>query len=442
MLDQGDTCWPDTVVVDGSRSRQAQPDLRARSGMLLNAAGAGAAAWLGALALACCAFAGCGKSLARSGPPQLPPPEVDVSLPVTAEVTDYVDFPGRIEAVNSVEIRARVTGYLEAVHFREGSDVNEGVLLFEIDSRSYDAELARAEGSVIQSEGRLTRLNGDYERAQALQAKGAMSKEELARITGDRTEAQGALAVDKAARDLAALNVSFTKVHAPISGRISRRSISPGNLVKADDTSVTSIVSLDPVYAYFDLDERTLLQLKRLIREKKIEWSLDAGLPVLIGLADEQGFPREGKINFAENRVDPDTGTWRLRGRFDNHDNALSPGLFVRVRLPIGLPHQAILITEEALGTDQGQKFIYVVDDAGKAAYRRVKVGRMHDGLRVIVEGLATGEKVVVNGLQRVRPGIEVKAELVPMPQADGHDSQPGTAGRESKNGEANDQKK
>ncbi len=370
----------------------------------------------------------------------MPPPEVEVSLPLTGEVTDYVDFPGRIEAVNSVEIRARVTGYLDQVHFREGADVKQGDLLFEIDRRSYEAELARAEGNVVQSEGRLTRLNGDYERAQALQAKGAMSKEELARITGDRTEAQGAVAVNKAARDLAALNVSFTKVRAPISGRISRRSISPGNLVKADDTSVTSIVSLDPVYAYFDLDERTMLLLKRLIREKKIEWSLDAGLPVLMGLADEKGFPREGKINFAENRVDPDTGTWRLRGRFDNHDNSLTPGLFVRMRLPIGVAHPAILINEEALGTDQGQKFIYVIDDAGKAEYRRVKVGRLHDGMRVIDEGLTTGDMVVVNGLQRVRPGIEVKADVVAMPKPGEPAGQPEADGSQAKKGKPKEQ--
>jgi RND family efflux transporter MFP subunit len=397
---------------------------------------------LALLWLSCLAVAGCGKSQAQTGPPQMPPPEVEVSLPLTGEVTDYVDFPGRVEAVNSVEIRARVTGYLEKVHFREGADVKQGDLLFEIDRRSYDAELARAEGNVLQTEGRLTRLNGDYERAQALQAKGAMSKEEIARITGDRTEAQGMLAVNKAARDLAALNVSFTKVRAPLSGRISRRSIDPGNLVKADDTSVTSIVSLDPVYGYFDLDERTMLQLKRLIREEKIEWSLDAGLPVLMGLADEKGFPRQGTINFAENRVDPDTGTWRLRGRFDNHDNSLTPGLFVRMRLPVGVAHQAILITEEALGTDQGQKFIYVIDDAGKAEYRRIKVGRLHDGLRVIEEGLKTGEKVVVNGLQRVRPGIEVKAEVVPMPKPTGQNGEGEAGGPEVKMGKTKESQK
>ena len=340
-----------------------------------------------------------------------------MSLPVTGEVTDYVDFPGRIEAVNSVEVRARVTGYLEDVHFREGSDVKQGDLLFEIDPRPYEAELARAEGNVLQSRGRLTRVNTDFERSKNLFAKAAISREEVDRVTGDRTEAEGAVKVNEAALELARLNMSFTKVKAPLSGRISRRSIDPGNLVKADETTVTTIVSLNPIYVYFDLDERTLLQLKRLIRERKVEWSLDSGLPVFLGLADETGFPRQGKINFAENRVDADTGTWRLRGKIDNEDLSLSPGLFVRVRLPIGIAHSAILVTEEALGTDQGQKYLYVIDKAGKAEYRRVKVGRLHDGLRVISDGLETGEQIVVNGLQRVRPGIEVKPEVIPMPQ-------------------------
>ncbi|HLJ10731.1 MAG TPA: efflux RND transporter periplasmic adaptor subunit [Planctomycetaceae bacterium] len=360
---------------------------------------------------------GCGKSPAQVAPPPMAAPEVQVSLPVSGEVTDYEDFPGRIQAVNSVEIRVRVTGYLEKVHFREGADVKKGDLLFEIDPRPYEAELERAEGNFIQSEGRLTRLNGDFERAQSLFAKGALSKEEMERIVGDRREAQGAAMVNKGARDLAALNLSFTKVHSPLSGRISSRSIDPGNLVKADDTSMTSIVSLDPVYATFDLDERTLLRLKRLIRDKQINWSLEEGLPVYLGLADEDGFPHKGVINFADNHVDPDTGTWRLRGRFDNDDHALSPGLFVRVRLPIGNSYHALLVAEAALGSDQGQKFIYVVDETGHVEYRRIKVGRLHDGLRVVAEGLATGEKVVISGLQRVRQGVEVKPELVPMPE-------------------------
>jgi RND family efflux transporter MFP subunit len=346
----------------------------------------------------------------------MPPPEVKVSLPLSREVTDYEDFPGRTEAVNSVEIRARVTGYLTKVHFKEGADVKEGDVLFEIDARSYEAELARAEGNVAQSEGHLKRLNSDFQRASNLLAKSAMGREDYDRIVGDRTEATGAVAVAKAARDLAALNLSYTKVLAPLSGRISRRWIDPGNLVKADDTPLTSIVSLDPIYAYFDVDERTTLRLQRLVREGKGQWALGEGLPVLLGLADEEGFPRRGTINFSENRVDPDTGTWRLRALFANPDRALNPGLFVRMRLPIGVPYKATLVSEQALSTDQGQKFVYVVDDANQVAYRRVKTGRLHDGLRVITEGLNPGEKVVVSGLQRVRQGIKVDPKVVDMP--------------------------
>ena len=273
------------------------------------------------LVLASCAlYAGCERG-------QTPPPfstqqapEVVVSYPVVKEVTDYEDFPGRVEAINAVDVRARVTGYLQNMHFKEGSEVKKGELLFEIDPRPYEAELARTEGSVTQSEGHLRRLESDYQRALTLYPKGAMGREDFDKTVGDRSEAVGALAVAKAARDMARLNVNWTKVHAPISGRISRRNIDPGNMVKADDTPLTSIVSLDPIYAYFDLDERATLRLQRLMREKKIVWSTDAGLPVLLGLADEEGFPKSGIITFADNRVDPDTGTWRLRGVFKNSD--------------------------------------------------------------------------------------------------------------------------
>jgi RND family efflux transporter MFP subunit len=362
------------------------------------------------------ALAGCGNSQAqpRAGAAP-PPPEVLVGLPVSREVSDYEDFPGRTEAVTSVEVRARVTGYLDKVHFEEGADVKQGDLLFQIDPRPYEAELARAEANIVQSDGHLRRLDADFKRASSLYPKGAMGREDYDKIIGDRTEATGALGIAKAARDLANLNLSFTQVKAPLTGRISRRYIDPGNLVKADDTPLTSIVSLDPIYAYFDLDERTTLRLQRLIRERKIKWARGVGLPVLVGLADEEGFPRRGTINFADNHVDPDTGTWRLRGLFPNADLALSPGLFVRIRLPIGDPYRATLVAEEALGTDQGQKFLFVVDEAGKVARRRVKVGRLHDGLRVITEGLAPGEQVVVSGLQRVREGIVVTPKVVGM---------------------------
>src|SRR5438105_6356936 len=222
---------------------------------------------------------------------------------VTEKVTDYEDSPGRMEAVNAVEVRARVTGYLEKAHFKEGADVKEGDVLFEIDPRPYQAELARAEGNVVQAEGRLQRLEADYQRAARLLGKG-ISQEEFDKVAGDRTEASGAVTTAKANRDVANLNLGYTKVKATLSGRVSRRFIDPGNMVKADETALTTIVSLDPIYAYFDLDERTTLRFQRLVREGKMKWSMDAGVPVLLGLADEDGFPRRGTINFADNHVD------------------------------------------------------------------------------------------------------------------------------------------
>jgi RND family efflux transporter MFP subunit len=396
--------------------------------------------WLPALLLFGPVLAGCTPSQAQPGPAQQVP-EVQVSLPVAREVRDYEDFPGRTEAVNSIEVRARVTGYLDKVNFREGADIKEGDVLFEIDPRPYQAELNRAEANVVQSQARLERLELDYKRADGLLGRGAIGREEFDKIAGDRAEAGAAVGVAKAGRDLAELNLSFTKVRSSISGRISRRFIDPGNLVKADDTPLTSIVSVDPIYAYFDLDERTTLRLQRLIREGRVQWSQDKGLPVMLGLADEEGFPQQGTVNFADNRVDPDTGTWRLRGLFANAQRILSPGLFVRIRLPVGNAYQATMVSEQALGTDQGQKFVYVVNGGAaeerdvevrkgdqverrhtqvfagaEVEYRRVKVGRLHDGLRVITEGLAPGEKVVVSGLQRVRPGIKVNAEVKEMP--------------------------
>src|SRR5262245_37219014 len=357
------------------------------------------AASLSATLLACGWIAGCGASPAvQNGPPRAETPEVDVSHPATAMVTDYEFFPGRLGATKSVEIRARVTGYLEQVQFQEGTDVTEGTVLFEIDPRPYEAERDRAEGNVTQSKGRLKRMEEEFDRAKGLNARGILSKEEMARVTGDLTEAKGALQVNEAALALAELNLEFTKVKAPISGRISSRFIEKGNLVKADETTVTTIVSLDPIYAVFDLDERSMLRLKRLIREKKIDWSLKKGMKVQLGLSNQEGFPFEGEINFADNRVDADTGTWRLRGTFQNPDlntdpdpehipdHALSPGLFARIRLPMGHPYQAVLVSESALGTDQGQKYLYVVDQAGQAERRDVKVGQIHDGLRVILE--------------------------------------------------------
>ncbi|WP_422925894.1 efflux RND transporter periplasmic adaptor subunit [Singulisphaera sp. PoT] len=356
------------------------------------------------------------------------PPVVLVSTPVTDEITEFEDFTGRTDAVFSVEVRARVTGYLEKVNFKDGAEVKEGDLLFEIDPRIYQAELDRAEATVLQAEARVKRLEADNRRANLLFNRGAISREEFERISSDFAEGNASVGIAKANRDLAKLNVGYTKVTAPISGRISRRLVDPGNLVQADSTALTTIVSLDPMYVYFDIDERTMLRFRRLIREGKIQ-SRESGavVPIQAALSDEEGFPHEGTINFSDNRVDASTGTLRVRGSIDNHvPRVLSPGLFMRVRVPIGTPHYALMIAEQSLGTDQGRKFLYVVNDKNEVVYRPVKVGPLNEGLRVIEDGLKRGEKVIVSGLQRVKPGAKVEPKPAEAAKDKGTDSAKG----------------
>ncbi len=371
----------------------------------------------------------CGVALlgCEHSPPPQPPPskpaEVRVSLPIVREVTDYEEFPGQTEAIPTVEIRARVTGYLAKVYFQDGADVHQGDLLFEIDPRPYQAALDRAQATLVQSDVHLKRLEADYQRAQNLYAKNAIGREEYDKIAGDRGEAGAAVGVAQANLNLAKLNLEFCQVRAPFSGRISRRTIDPGNMVKADETALTYLVSLNPIYVYFDVDERTLLRLQRLVQQGQIQSVRDGEVPCEMALADEpEGvFPHKGVINFMDNRVDSGTGTLRLRGAFENRDGFIAPGLFVRLRAPVGKPHQAILVAEQALGTDQGQKFLYVVNDKDQVVYQPVQVGRLHDGLRAITDGLQPGQRVVVSGLQRVRPGAQVMLQVVEMPVRKSH---------------------
>jgi RND family efflux transporter MFP subunit len=357
--------------------------------------------------------------------PEQKAPMVQVSSPVTDTVSDFEDFTGRTDAIYSVEVRARVTGYLDKVNFVDGTEINENELLFEIDPRPYKTELNRTEANVNQAEAHMRRLEADQRRATNLFSRGAISREEIDRIAGDYSEAQAAVGVAKAARDMAKLSFEFTKVTSPIAGRLSRRLVDPGNLVQADVTPLTTIVSLDPLYVYFDIDERTMLKLRRLVREGRIKSRDQAVIPVQVELADEEGFPHKGEIDFSDNKVDQSTGTLRVRGKIANpKPRVLSPGLFVRVRLPVGDPHQAVLIQEKALGSDQGKKFVYVVekgkDKTGKMVdmpvRRWVKPGMLSNGLRVIEQGLKPGEKVIVNGLQRVKEKMEVRYKEVEMP--------------------------
>jgi RND family efflux transporter MFP subunit len=363
-------------------------------------------------------MAGCTKAPPPAQKGSLP--EVMVSLPVEKEVLDNEEFTGRTDAKRNVTVRARVSGYLQKVCFKEGSDVKEGEVLFEIDPRTYKAEFDRADASVHQSEANLRTLQANQVRANEMFSRRAIGQEEFDKIAGDRDAMAAQVNLAIAQRDTARLNLEWTKVVSPLSGRISRQMIDPGNLVKADDTALTTIVSLDPIYVYFDVDERTLLKVRRLMQQRKVvSYRQGATLPVYLGLSDEGGFPHEGTINFADNQVDPMTGTLKVRGEFPNPGNLLSPGLFARVKLPIGTPHNAVLVAERALGTEQGQRYLYVINDKNEVVYRKVRLGSLQGGLRVVEDGVALGERVVVNGLQRVRPGSKVEAKLVDMPSAE-----------------------
>ncbi|MFO0807355.1 MAG: efflux RND transporter periplasmic adaptor subunit [Gemmataceae bacterium] len=379
----------------------------------------------------------------RTGPKLAPSKAavVEVSSPLTKTVTEYEVFTGRTDAVRTVDLRARVTGYLDKVNFKEGNDINEGDILFEIDPRTYKAELERAEANLSVAEAHAARLERDFRRIEPLFKNGVATREDYDKVSGDREEAVAQARVARAGRDLAKLNLSFCKVTAPVSGRISRSLHDTGNLVKADETLLTTIVTLDPMYAYFDVDERTLLRLRRLVREGRIRSARDGAADVTLGLTDEEGFPMEGKIDFIDNKLDANTGTLRLRGVFPNPKKLLSPGLFVRVRMPVGDPHPATLISEQALGTDQGNKFVYVVVDGKNkqgevvkvVAQRRVKIGILDGGLRVIEEGLSLDESVIVTGLQRVKPGAEVDPKAVAMPVVGGGTEKAETVVREPK---------
>jgi RND family efflux transporter MFP subunit len=361
------------------------------------------------VALAGLCSAGCEKVAAK--PPPKKPAEVFVAQPTSETVTEFQEFTGRTTAVNTVEIRSRVSGYLQQVFFHDGADVKPGQVLFVIDDRSYTATAANAVAMVEQAKARRDSLINQDRRLRDLRRSNAVSEEQYETIAFQRVEADAAVTAAEAQKQLADLNVTYTRITAPLGGIISNRRVDPGNLVKSDDTILATIVSIDPIYAYFDVNERTVLRLRRLIQEGQIESAEDARVVVQVSLADEEDFQHRGTIDFLDNQIDPNTGTQRVRAVINNPDRLLSPGLFVRLRFPVGAPHQALLVKEEALGTDQGQRFLYVVNDKDEIEYRRVKVGMLTHGRRVIEDGLKANERVVVNGLQRVRPGDKVTAK-------------------------------
>lgn len=347
-----------------------------------------------------------------------PAPQVTVAAALEREVQEWDEFTGRLEAVESVEVRPRVTGYIESANFAEGSLVKKGDLLFVIDQRPYRAELDKAQAELARAIARAELSATDVERSEKLLGVKAVSREEYDQRLNAQREAQANVEAARAAVTSAKLNLEFTRITAPIGGRVSRAVVTAGNLVTGGSnaaTLLTTVVSIDPIYVTFEGDEQVYLKYTELARRGDRPSSRDAANPVLMGLANEQGYPRRGAMTFVDNQVDSRTGTIRARASFDNKDGFLTPGLFARVKLLGHNSHKAVLVDDRAIGTDQSQKFVYVVDAENKVAYRAVKIGRLTDGLRIVQEGLQPGENVIVNGLQRVHPGTLVAPELVAM---------------------------
>ena len=347
-----------------------------------------------------------------------PLPQVSVAAALERDVQEWDEFTGRLEAVESVEIRPRVTGYIESVNFTEGSIVKKGDLLFVIDPRPYRAELSKAEAELARAVARAELSNTDVERSEKLLGVKAVSREEYDQRLNAQRESQANVDAARAAVTAAKLNLEFTRVTAPITGRVSRAVVTAGNLVTGGSTQatlLTTLVSIDPIYVTFEGDEQVYLKYTELARRGDRPSSRNAANPVLMALANEEGFPHKGAMTFVDNRVDPRTGTIRARASFDNKDGYLTPGLFARVKLIGHSSHKTVLVDDRAVGTDQSQKFVYVVDGENKVSYRSVKVGRLTDGLRIVEDGLEPGENVIVNGLQRVHPGVIVAPEKVAM---------------------------
>jgi multidrug efflux system membrane fusion protein len=398
------------------------------------------------LLIAGLAAAGCGQASSQTGPPKDTSPLVKYDLPVTKMVTDYEDFPGRTDAIYSVTVTARVSGYLDRVYFQDGMQVTKGDVLFQIDPRPFKATLDRTKGALAQAEAHAKRLNNEYRRAQVLYERGlSISREEYDRYVFDHAEADAALGTAHANVDLAALDLEFTRVTAPISGRLSRRMVDPGNLVKADETSLTTIVTQDPLYVYFDVHEQAMLKIRRLIQEGKVKAKSEKEVPVQLSLSDEKDsegkdiFTHEGIVDFTDNRVDLNTGTLRFRAKLDNPNQMITPGLFVKVRLPIGDPHPALMVREQALQSDQSQKKVLVLqardengnpyfieDDKGNVVkdkagnpvlgYKPIAVdigtpGVLRDGFREITRGIKPEDWVIAAGMQKVRLGNKPLSE-------------------------------
>lgn len=366
----------------------------------------------GSAASALVSVTSCSRSGAQTAAP--PAPEVTVAPVQQEEVVEWTEFTGRTEAVEVVEVRPRVSGHIQEVRFQSGGLVNKGEVLFVIDPRWHEAELARREAEYEQAKVRLANAEREASRTEQLLDKKAISTEEAESRQSKFFEAKAALLAAEAARDTAKLDREFTQIRSPIDGRVSRALVTAGNYISGVagmTTLLTTIVSVDPIYVYADVDENSLLKFNALSRAKSLESDGNGKIPVEFQLADEQGFPHRGYIESFDNQLNPQTGSILLRAIFANPDGRILPGLFARIRIPASERHPVLLIDERAIGTDQAQKFVLTLSATNTVEYRPVKLGPSLNGKRIVRTGLQAGEQIVVNGLQRVRPGMPVTAQ-------------------------------
>jgi multidrug efflux system membrane fusion protein len=365
-------------------------------------------------------LAGCNNQQpAANGPP---PAEVTVSKPEQKQVVNWNEFTGRTAAVKLVTVTARVSGYIVDIPFKEGDIVHKGDLLFQIDPRPYQDIYDQSVGQLQQAEANRQLQDVTFERQQRLRETGVIAKEDYDTALSNKSQAAAQVVSAQAARNSAQLNLEFTHVTSPIDGRVSRQLVNIGNLVQADSTQLTTIVSIDPIYAYFSMDELAALSYQRLIRQGKLASSEGGKIPVYLQLQDETGFPHEGTIDFSDNSFDPTTGTLLIRGSFPNRDGFLTPGNFVRVRVASGPKYNALLVADRAIGSDQDQSFVYVVDSKNFARLRHIKTGQLAEGLRVVKSGLQPDDVVIINGIIKVRPDSPVKPQPGAMEQFSSND--------------------
>jgi RND family efflux transporter MFP subunit len=355
-----------------------------------------------------------------------PPPKVTTAKPLQQEIIDYLEFTGTTHAFEEAEVRARVAGFLQSMEFTPGTIVEKGDLLFVIDPREYEAELNAANAELSSAEAQFKRAKIEFARAEKLFKQKAGAETDVVKWRGQRDVAGADVLRAKAKVEKAGLNLSYTQVTSPLTGRVSRNFVDVGNLVgESEPTLLTTVTRYDPVYAYFNLNERDLLKVMAMNRKKVQEKGFDsaetpeieADIPVFLAIANEEGYPHQGKLDFAESRVDEATGTLQLRGVFPNPGEApvLLPGLFVRLRMPVEKRENSLLVTERAIGSDQNGRYLLTVNSENMVEKKPIRMGRLEDGLRVIEEGLQPDDRVVVNGIQRARPGAKVDPEQTDM---------------------------